>query len=128
MEIPLLSNRQLGFIDDVDRVIEEQLVDEGSYHMPDDEEELEELMLQIEAMQENLNVIIQRLKGGRGARKCFLRTYPEWKKIRGDGIGKLRELAVAINKDRFNCNVSKLVGYSTSAAGGNIIISIKLPT
>lgn len=121
-EIPLLTRGQLQFLDDVQTVLENRILNEGdAMYLPENEEMVLEIMERISVIEQNLNCIIGRLRSGRTARRKFLQIYPKWIKVREDGIEKLREIALSINTDRHNCNVSKLVGYCTSFVGGNFI-------
>lgn len=123
-DIPLLNQGQLRFLDDVQLVVENRFMGDAYAHLPDDEGRIIEIMERVSAVEENLRTIIRRLRGGRDAREKFLKTYPKWKKVREDGIEKLREIAQSIQTDRFNCNVSKLTGYCTSFVGGKMFLSI----
>lgn len=123
-DIPLLTQGQLRFLDDVQLVVENRFMGDDYGLLPTDEERVIEIMERVSAIEENLRIIIDRLRGGRSARDRFLRTYPKWKKVRDDGIEKLREISQSIETDRFNCNVSKLTGYCTSFVGGKIFLFI----
>lgn len=117
---PLLSEGQLRFLDDLRVVVEDKFMGDDYLYLPDDDEEVNEIMAKVSVIEENLRIIIDQLKSGRSARDKFLVTYPKWIKVRKYGIEKLREIAQSIQADRFNCNVSKLTSYCTSFLGGKI--------
>lgn len=123
-DIPLLTQVQLRFLDDVRLVVDNRLIGDDYVYLPEDEERIVEVMERVSAVEENLRTIIDQLKGGQNARQKFLKTYPKWIKVREDGIEKLKEIAQSIQTDRRNCNYWKLTGYCTSFVGGKIFLLI----
>ena len=119
-DVPLMTQRQLRFLDNVKLVLENKISNDNPIYLAENEEEIVEIMEKISAIEENLKTIIGLLKSGRSSRRNFLENYLKWKKVREDCIEKLKEIAQSIQADRFNSNVSKLVGYSASFIGSNI--------
>ena len=79
-----------------------------------------DLLQKIMVVAENTSRIIHLLKSERIARRAFLADYPAWNDKWRAAIDNLKQIAKAIENDTFNCNVSRLVAYLTSLAGGKI--------
>lgn len=74
--------------------------------------------VKVEATRENLGKILDLFKKVHKARYEFISSYPKWSKIRRDNVRELKAIAKSMHKDRFNCNVSRIVGSSVGIAGG----------
>lgn len=125
-EIPFLSEAQISFLKDLKSVVEGKILNDPPTGLTVVETKDFEVLKKIILIAENLGVIIQQLKTRENERLRFIENYPEWMKFYKECIDKLREIAKIIEKDRFNCNVSRVVGHCVSFVGGNICAKISL--
>lgn len=125
-EIPFLSEEQLRFLKDLKSVIEGKILNNPSTGLTVVETKDFDVLKKIIVIAENLGTIIEQLKRRENERLKFIENYPEWTKVYKECIEKLREICKIMEKDRFNCNVSRVVGHCVSFVGGNINPKISL--
>lgn len=116
----ILSEREFEFLKDLKSVVERQISNDQSTDLTAVEKKDFEVLKKIVIVAENLCTIIEQLKKAEEKRLEFVEKYPEWVNVYKECIDKLREIAKIIEKDKFNCNVSKVVGNCTSFVGSNI--------
>lgn len=125
-EIPFLSEEQLSFLKDLKSVIEGKILNNPSTGLTVVETKDFEVLKKIIVIAENLGNIIEQLKSRERERLKFIENYPEFMRIYKECIDKLREISKIMEKDRFNCNVSRVVGHCVSFIGGNISAKLTL--
>lgn len=116
----ILSEKEFEFLKDLKSVVESQISNDQSTDLTAVQEKDFEVLKKIVIIAENLCIIIEQLKTAEKKRLEFVEKYPEWVNVYKECIDKLREIAKVIEKDKFNCNVSKVVGNCTSFVGSNI--------
>lgn len=114
----ILSEKEFEFLKDLRSVIDKQILNDQPTDLTAVEREDLEVLNKIAIIAKNLSTIIDQLKKAEDKRRDFIKNYPEWMNIYKECIDKLREIANFIAKDKFNCNVSKMVGNCTSFIGG----------
>ncbi|KAG8176055.1 hypothetical protein JTE90_006836 [Oedothorax gibbosus] len=83
--------------------------------------------VKVEAAKENLVKILYLFGKIHNARNEFSSAFPNWTKIRKSNIADLEALGKSLHQDRFNCNVSRLVGSSVGALGGLALVACLFP-
>ena len=118
-----LPPNQIRFLEEVMSVLQNMTPNDGEISV---NECCPVLLQKIKVVAENTSLIINLLKSERIARRGFLSDYPSWDEKWTAATEKLKEIAKALENDTFNCNVSRLIAYLTSLAGGKISFRISV--
>ncbi|XP_055926116.1 uncharacterized protein LOC129957685 [Argiope bruennichi] len=76
------------------------------------------LNIEIEATVKIFKCVVDLFKASQAAKSAFLDNFDRWSSSRKSNIKSLRKIADDIQTDKFNCDISKVVGSSVGVAGG----------
>lgn len=125
-----LSDEDASFLDASDKELVEEFYlaseEEVLLTFPDEDGDgdVENLPEKIAIIEENLMLIIRRLRMSKEIQDRFMEEYPKWEEVRSKNTESLEAIGVYLHDLRKNCNISRLIGNCTSLVGGNIPVFI----
>lgn len=113
-----LSNNEKELVKDLYSATEKEI----QYAVSNLEEDEQNISHKISIIEDNLKLIIQRLKLSEEVKERFIKEYPKWEKARRRNVETLEDIGKSLHDVRKKCNISRLVGNCSSFIGGNIYI------
>ncbi|GFT62987.1 uncharacterized protein TNCV_1607621 [Trichonephila clavipes] len=94
----------------------------------DDSDSESDFVEKVETTMNNFKRVVELFREAERAKKKFLKSFDQWKKLREKNTEKLKEIAQGIRSDKFNGSIAKVVGGSVGIVGGILVgVSIFCP-
>ena len=123
-----LNEEDSSFLDTSEKELLEDVYlateEEVQLTFADEDNNVEDLPDKIAIIEENLQLIIRRLRISKEIQDRFVEEYPRWEEVRSKNTESLEAIGEYLHDLRRNCNISRLIGNCTSLVGGNIFLLI----